>query len=71
MTAIVGIELWQWLYVELVTDQKPGLMYTYRIILPTVSTAINQLVFLEMIYRGVFKSESIEGSWPQGKLKKL
>jgi len=46
-------------------------MYTYRIILPTVSTAINQLVFLEMIYRGVFKPESIEGSWPQGKLKKL
>ena len=64
MTAIVSIELWEWFYVELVTDQKPGLMYTYRIILPTVATVINQAVFFEMIYKAVIRPQDIEGSWP-------
>ena len=64
MTMIVAIELWQWFYVEMVTDQKGGLMYTYRIILPTVSSGINQLIFLEMMFRAVIRPQSIEGSWP-------
>lgn len=69
MAAILSIELWQWLYVELITDQKLGLMQRYRMILPTIASGINQLVFLEMIYRAVFRPDSIEGSWQRKKLK--
>ncbi len=58
---IAVIETWQVIFIEVIKGHAVGWMYVYQCLLPIVATLINQVIFLEMMYKAII-------SPPQGKL---
>ena len=58
---IAVIETWQVIFIEVIKGHAVGWMYVYQCLLPIVATLINQVIFLEMMYKAII-------SPPQSKL---
>lgn len=67
--SIVIVELWKNIHVDMITGQDLVMAYTYRCIIPIISTIINQGLFLEMMYKCIIRPDTIEGSWTKDQKK--
>ena len=61
LAVIAVIETWQVLFIEIIKGHAVGWMYIYQCLVPIVATLVNQVIFLEMMYKAII-------SPPQSKL---